>query len=288
MKKGNSMEKYIPLIKNLNLFKDMKLRKWDSFSHLIEIARYQKGKTIIKQGYANDKSVYFILQGSVDIVINGKKTATRGTGEHVGEIVALFPQMPRTATVVIKEQSIIGKMDGDKFRRFISSHPKLYKIICETLSSRLAQRNNLIAPTNQIPKVFIGSSTEGKNKMNPIVELLQKECDVQKWAEDVFVPSSTTIESLENTLQQCDFAVLIISPDDVVTIRRQKKNLPRANIIFEAGLAMGYLGRNRTILVRCPKKGRKINFPTDIEGVTYVELAKKENILKHINKLGCR
>lgn len=85
------------------------------------------------------------------------------------------------------------------------------------------------------------------------------------WTSDVFALSRTTIESLEEILRTVEFAVLIVTPDDIVTSRGAATEAPRDNIILELGLFMGRLGRERVFVVApedCPK------LPTDLLGVT--------------------
>ena len=46
-----------------------------------------------------------------------------------------------------------------------------------------------------------------------------------------------------NALDQFDFAVMILSPDDMTESRDQSYASPRDNVLFELGLFMGRLGR---------------------------------------------
>lgn len=63
-----------------------------------------------------------------------------------------------------------------------------------------------------------------------------------------------------------DFAVLVLTPDDTVTSRRLEQPAPRDNCIFELGLFMGALGRNRTYIVK--PRDSDIKIPTDLLGLT--------------------
>ena len=97
---------------------------------------------------------------------------------------------------------------------------------------------------------------------------LQKElgdqAEVQPWTR-AFTLSATYIESLEAAVEQADFAVLVLSPDDVTTSRKRKSLAPRDNVIFELGLFMGRLGRERCYMVRQDKSQLKL--PSDLLGV---------------------
>jgi len=62
-----------------------------------------------------------------------------------------------------------------------------------------------------------------------------------------------------------DFAILLLTPDDIVQSRSTELASPRDNVIFELGLFMGELGRDRTFILQQPGSGMKI--PTDLAGV---------------------
>ncbi|KAJ3061232.1 hypothetical protein HK102_009188, partial [Quaeritorhiza haematococci] len=56
-----------------------------------------KGDKIFEQGMLGNE-MYFILNGTVDIIVNGTKVGSLGDGAFFGE-VALLGQVPRTATI---------------------------------------------------------------------------------------------------------------------------------------------------------------------------------------------
>jgi hypothetical protein len=117
-------------------------------------------------------------------------------------------------------------------------------------------------------KIFIASSSEGLKITNAICRGLAHElgdaAEVEPWTRK-FDLSATYIESLESAVEQADFAILVLSPDDVTTSRKQKSLAPRDNVIFELGLFMGQLGRERCYMVR--QDYAKLKVPTDLLGV---------------------
>ena len=117
-------------------------------------------------------------------------------------------------------------------------------------------------------KVFIASSSEGLKITNVIKELLQNElgpeAKVTPWTWE-FELSATYIESLEQVSGEIDFALLVLTPDDILTTRKTDKLAPRDNVIFELGLFMGYLGRKRCFIVSEERSDLKI--PSDLLGI---------------------
>jgi hypothetical protein len=118
----------------------------------------------------------------------------------------------------------------------------------------------------QRPALFIGSSSEGLEFARAIRSLLVEDAEVQVWRESIFGTSDITVEALLNALPRFDFAVLVLSPDDVTTSRDRTASSPRDNVVFELGLFMGKLGRSRTFMVR-PRQ-TDVKLPSDVSGMT--------------------
>ena len=116
------------------------------------------------------------------------------------------------------------------------------------------------------PTVFVGSSTEGLDIARAIKSHLMVDAQVSIWNEDVFGLNEGTLESLVNSLETFDFAVLVITADDLVVSRGTEAQAPRDNIIFEFGLFMGGLGRDRTFGVCSDDTAMRL--PSDLLGVT--------------------
>jgi Predicted nucleotide-binding protein containing TIR-like domain len=122
----------------------------------------------------------------------------------------------------------------------------------------------------KLPQVFIASSSEAREIAKVLrgllLEELRDKADLTPWTR-AFDLGATNIESLEKAAEEADFAVLVVTPDDLTISREEKKAAPRDNIIFELGLFMGALGRKRCLIVSEETPGLKI--PTDLQGVTF-------------------
>jgi len=116
------------------------------------------------------------------------------------------------------------------------------------------------------PSVFVGSSGEGLEVARAIQFQLQDTALVSVWNEGVFGLGEGTLEGLVRMLDRFDFAVLVITPDDVVTSRGEDRQAPRDNVMFELGLFMGRLGTGRTFAVCSDSPNLKL--PSDLAGVT--------------------
>jgi predicted nucleotide-binding protein len=97
------------------------------------------------------------------------------------------------------------------------------------------------------PSVFIGSSSEGLEVARSVREQLKPDVEITIWHEGVFGLGQGTLEALVNAITRFDFAVLVLTPDDLVESRHHASQSPRDNVLFECGLFMGKLGRERTL-----------------------------------------
>lgn len=116
------------------------------------------------------------------------------------------------------------------------------------------------------PVVFIGSSSEGLAVAQALQLNLDPYAEVILWSQGVFGLSEGSLESLVERLQDFDFAILVLTPDDLTLSRGNEAPSPRDNVVFELGLFMGALGRTRSFIVY--DRTADIKLPSDLAGVT--------------------
>jgi CRP/FNR family cyclic AMP-dependent transcriptional regulator len=239
------------------------------FLRVVQVLEYPSNKKIIEQGN-DDTEIYFILSGSVNIFVNRRPVATRGPGEHIGEMALINPAAKRSATIKTLEKTIVGLVTEEAFTKLADKHPSLWRRIALELSDRLRQRSKFHSEPNKKPEIFIGSSKEALG----VAKIIQGGIDsadysIKIWTEGFFAPSSTTIESLMKIREAYDFGIIVFNGDDIITSRGIKTMGPRDNVVFELGLLMGALGRERTYIAK--PKGLNLKIPSDLLGVTCYE-----------------
>lgn len=116
------------------------------------------------------------------------------------------------------------------------------------------------------PRIFIGSSSESLDVADAVNLNLDHKAEVTIWRNGTFDLSSNTIDALANKAKTVDFSLFIFSPDDIAIIRNQQKAIVRDNVLFELGLFIGALGKERCFILK--PRGVDLHFPTDLLGVT--------------------
>jgi CRP/FNR family cyclic AMP-dependent transcriptional regulator len=163
------------------------------------------------------------------------------------------------------------KISSADFMSLGRTYPQIWLPIARELSRRLHQRNDLIPPPNEYPKLFVISSTEALDVAREIQAQLEHDVFSTVWNEGVFFAGGYSLEALEKAVTESDFAVAIAQPDDIVETRGSKHTTLRDNVLFELGLFMGKLTRHRAILIHPRVTGLKL--PSDLHGLTLASYA---------------
>lgn len=116
------------------------------------------------------------------------------------------------------------------------------------------------------PRIFVGSSREAVDVGRAIQEELEEDFDVTLWNQDVFRLSYGALDSLLDALDSSDAGVFILRPDDLTTSRGEASPTARDNVVFELGMFMGRLGRDRTFMVK--PHASAMHLPSDLIGLT--------------------
>jgi O-acetyl-ADP-ribose deacetylase (regulator of RNase III) len=116
------------------------------------------------------------------------------------------------------------------------------------------------------PRIFVGSSREAISVCRAVQLELADDFDVTVWNQDVFQLSYGALDSLLVALDSSDAGVFVLQSDDLTISRNTKDWTTRDNVIFELGMFMGRLGRDRTFMLAPHASG--IRLPSDLLGIT--------------------
>lgn len=127
----------IALLSGVPLFNRFTKRELMEISRLTEQLEYPAGAVLASQDTAGTEA-FVIVSGTVDARRNGRKVATLGPGEIVGEM-ALLDDAPRTADLVAAEDTVVLYIARRHFSGLIEGNAKLASKLLSSLASRLRQ-----------------------------------------------------------------------------------------------------------------------------------------------------
>jgi len=240
----------------------------EALADRVELRKVVAGETLIEQGGV-DNDIFLILVGSMNVVVNGRVVGRRFPNDHVGEMAAVEPTQQRAASIVATEDAVVAKLTENDLANFGLRYPEIYRCIAKELSRRLMQRNALVSSARDKIRVFIISSAEALGVARTIQNAFAYDpFTTTIWTDGVFRVTNYTLQSLEDQVDNSDFAVAIAHADDFTDSRGKAWPSPRDNVIFELGLFMGRLGKERAILMEPRDEGVKL--PSDLAGITTI------------------
>jgi predicted nucleotide-binding protein len=153
-----------------------------------------------------------------------------------------------------------------------------HSLSAETLASRIVKEcETLLKPATPhfSRRIFIvhGHDASGKNELARLLQKLDFEPVILHEQPD---RGRTVIEKLSAELADIGFCFVLFTPDDLVWSASDSEELRRArqNVVFEHGLLIGLLGRDRVCAIL---KGN-VERPSDLQGVIFKTLSLNERM----------
>src|SRR5260221_13672109 len=116
------------------------------------------------------------------------------------------------------------------------------------------------------PTLFIGSSSESLDVAYAAQRNLEDVAEGVVWTQGLFELTKGHLESLLDALDDTEFGLFIFGADDVTRFRGAEMRTARDNVVFELGLFIGRLGRQRSFIMM-PKGVSDFHLPTDLLGI---------------------
>lgn len=118
-------------------------------------------------------------------------------------------------------------------------------------------------------KVFVGCSKERVDIAKAIENNISasRVATVDGWYRGTSRLSQYFLDDLRKKANEVDFAVFIFSADDITNSRNIQQLSPRDNVVFEAGVFIGVLGKDR-VFILAPEE-QKLKQPSDLQGLTF-------------------
>jgi hypothetical protein len=118
------------------------------------------------------------------------------------------------------------------------------------------------------PKLFIASSREARPLARAIQQNLEEYAFVTVWDQNAIHPGENVIDGLIRNCVESQFGVFVLSPDDKATVRTENLDIVRDNVIFELGMFMGRLGKEKSFIIR-PDRPVGLHLPEDLRGISF-------------------
>lgn len=133
---------HIDRLSDLDLFSGCSKRDLQNIAKASEEVDMAAGSTIVDQGDQGTEA-YIVLAGDAVVRRNGRKIATLGVGDAIGEM-SLLDHGPRTATVVADSDMRLLVLTSKDFTKLVKDTPTLGLKLASSLASRIRELDRQI------------------------------------------------------------------------------------------------------------------------------------------------
>ena len=127
----------VQALKRAPLFEGLSRKELVLLARVTEDLEVPAGKVLCREGETGQE-FFVIVEGKTDVTSKGKRVATRGDGDFVGEI-ALLEDTKRTATVTAKTPLRLFVLTRRDFRRLVNENPSVERKVLQALARRVVE-----------------------------------------------------------------------------------------------------------------------------------------------------
>ena len=131
-------EARLALLRSLPIFAPLPAPSLERVASRLIPTQAPSGTEIVRQGDQGDR-FYVIERGEVTVSKNGREVATLEHGDFFGEI-ALLREIPRTATVTARTETLLYALERDDFLEAVTGHPQSAEAADAVTRARLADQ----------------------------------------------------------------------------------------------------------------------------------------------------
>jgi CRP/FNR family cyclic AMP-dependent transcriptional regulator len=112
----------------LALFADLSGPQREKVAHTLDEAWFSEGERVLRQGFSGS-GLYFILEGTAAIRIDGVERTTLNSGDYFGEISVLLGDPPVADIVAVRPLHCLV-LPSANVETFLKSHPSvMYRLL---------------------------------------------------------------------------------------------------------------------------------------------------------------
>lgn len=127
----------VQALKRAPLFEGLSRKELVLLAQVTEDLEVPAGKVLCSEGETGQE-FFVIVEGKTDVTSKGKRVATRGDGDFVGEI-ALLEDTKRTATVTAKTPLRLFVLTRQDFRRLVNENRSIERKVMQALAHRVVE-----------------------------------------------------------------------------------------------------------------------------------------------------
>ena len=127
-------------LKGVPLFEGLSRKELVQLERICEDLQVESGKVLCEESQIGHE-FFVIVDGKVQVTRKGRRVATLGGGDFVGEI-ALVTELPRTATVTAETPVRLFVMTSREFHAVLDQNPNVERKVLRALARRLAETSS--------------------------------------------------------------------------------------------------------------------------------------------------
>jgi len=134
-------------LRKIQIFEELSIAELSAVASVTEESVFQPGETVIKEGDPGE-IMYLIIEGEVS-VNKGQEPGHKieldriSVGDYFGEM-ALFEDMPRSATIRTEKETRLLMLHKREFAEIVREYPQIALNICRVLGARLRKSHDIV------------------------------------------------------------------------------------------------------------------------------------------------
>jgi CRP-like cAMP-binding protein len=130
----------VDALQRIPLFSDLNQRQLRRLGRDVKERTFNEGTSIVEQGQMSGIGFFLIVEGEASVVVDGRRVARLGQGEHFGEL-ALITESTRTATVTALTALRCLELSAWDFREAVKEHPDIaWKLLQHVVGVLIEER----------------------------------------------------------------------------------------------------------------------------------------------------
>ena len=134
-----NQQQILDALAGLALFSDLGRPQLQAVAHTMSEESFPAGQRILRQGFSGS-GFFVILDGEVDVRVDGATVASLGKGDFFGEISLLLGEPP-VADIVAQGPVRALQLAGPELREFLLAYPQVMYRMLQAVSRRLDRAN---------------------------------------------------------------------------------------------------------------------------------------------------